>query len=555
MERLNEIPDDEALRNEIRTLDLLVRKAYFTNQWQIRMGGYLLILSIVIAVIAYRTANSLQNTLPQPIISETGGKQLSDIANQKWTTIGGAVILGVALLLVFLSHRQLGNNFNKQLTKDMAQTTDTIQDNSVEIAQTEPEIEQDTTTVSDSIPATDTTNIETSEPQTEYPTYKEIYQNYPSFRGAGGNGISYQKGAPTQWDGKSGKNIIWKTAIPIHGYSSPVIWENKVFLTGANASSRELYCFDLETGKILWTGKANQIKNSPATPPKVTDDTGLAAATVATDGRRVYAIFGTGDIVCFDMDGKRLWAKNNGVPQNHYGHSSSIIAYRNLLYIQYDQRRSAKIMALDTKTGKTVWSTDRKVKISWASPVLVNTGKRMELILCSDPLVVSYNPFSGKELWSIKCLSGEVGPSAAYSNGIVFAANEYAKLVAIRLGETPEVIWENDEVLPDVASPVATKDYVFAAASYGSVVCMDAQTGEQYWGHDYDEGFYASPVINGGKLYLLDISGIMHVVAVDKTFKTIAKNNLGEAVYSTPAFAENKILIRGDNHLYCIGKK
>ncbi|RLD82326.1 MAG: hypothetical protein DRJ07_08290 [Bacteroidetes bacterium] len=265
-------------------------------------------------------------------------------------------------------------------------------------------------------------------------------------------------------------------------------------------------------------------------------------------------MFSNGDIIAIDMEGKKVWARNLGVPSNHYGHSSSLMMFRNMVIVQYDQRKASKVMALATKTGQTLWTTNRDVKISWASPVVVYTGKQTEIILTSDPYVASYNPYTGKENWKLDCLFGEVGPSVVYADGIVFAQNEYARLVAIKLGEKPEILWEDDEYLSDVPSPVATKKYLFNATSYGAVVCHDAKTGKKLWEKEFDNGFYSSPIMVEGKIYLIDKKGVMHIFSASDKFNLIAEPALGEGSDCTPAFAEGRVYIRGSKNLYCIGK-
>lgn len=340
----------------------------------------------------------------------------------------------------------------------------------------------------------------------------------------------------------------------MHGYNSPVIWDNKIFITGANSEKREVYCIDRNTGKILWTYNVVNVPGSPAKSPKTTEDTGQAAPTVATDGRRVYAIFANSDIVALDMEGKLLWSRNLGPTGNHYGHSSSLMLYQKVLIVQYDVKKNPKIMGLSVSTGKTIWETPRKVKVSWASPVVVNTGNQTEVIVAADPIVASFNPLTGKENWKIDCIGGEVGPSVCYSDGIVFSVNDYSKLAAIKIGEKPEIIWENDELLSDVPSPVATKDLLFMPTSYGVVVCYDTKTGEKYWEQEFDNGFYSSPMLVEGKIYLMDMSGDMQIFSASKTFKLIATSSIGEKGMTTPAFTDGKIYIRGNKHLFCIGK-
>jgi outer membrane protein assembly factor BamB len=211
-------------------------------------------------------------------------------------------------------------------------------------------------------------------------------------------------------------------------------------------------------------------------------------------------------------------------------------------------------MALSSKTGDIVWSTDRQVKVSWSSPIIVNTGRDTELLLASDPLVAGYNPENGKELWQLQCISGEVGPSLAFANGIVFSVSDYSQLSAIKLGAQPTILWSSDEFLSDIPSPVANEKYLILATSYGTVVCYDVLNGEKYWEQDFSSNFYSSPMLVGNMVYLLDRKGVMHIFNADKEYKVIGEPALGEASVCTPAFTDGRIYLRGENNLYCIGK-
>ncbi len=538
VERLNKTPDDQALRNEIREMDLLARKAYFTTQWQIRFGGYLFLTAIIIMVIAVLMMDALNKKILSVTLIKNEKLPETQKTARKWTAIVGIALALVTLIFAFLSHKDLENKFSQQLlSENNLNVTDTTQ------IITSQSPQQDTSVA-------DTVQVATT---TEFPS-PAMKSNFPSFRGAGGNGIAYQKNIPVNWDGVRGKNIRWKTGIPLPGYNSPVVWGAFVFLSGADGSKQKVYCFDKNSGKIRWAADVNAIKGSPSKSPKVSDNTGYSAPTVTTDGEKVYAIFASGDIIALDMNGKKVWARNIGVPVNHYGHSSSLMLVDNKLIVQYDQNKSAHLYALSTQTGETVWTTPRKVKISWASPVIVNTGSRVEILLIAEPFVASYDPLTGKELWKIECTSGEVGPSVAYANGIVFALNDYAKLVAIQIGAQPKILWENNDYLSDVPSPVATDKYLFVVTSYGEVACYNPKTGDKYWNHDFASPTYSSPIIAGGNVYLLDKKGTMHIFKADKNFTLIGEPVIGEQSFCTPAFANGSIFIRAGNNLYCIGK-
>jgi outer membrane protein assembly factor BamB len=549
VERLAQNPSDNALRDQIRELDLLARKAYFTNQWQIRTGGYLLLLGVIITLLALHFISSAKKIEPE-ISLQTPGVIESQKKLRKWIILAGSVIVLLALISAFMTHYQLGNLFSQKIGTNQTDSLNQLSDKQKNSSST-------STADSSKLIASDSDSLttDTSKQQiAEYPTYEEMIKNFPTFRGNGGSGIANFKNVPTSWDGASGKNIKWKISVPLPGFNSPIIWEDKVFISGANANKREIYCIDRLTGKLLWTTAVSGIPGSPGTAPKVTDDTGHAAPTMATDGRRVYAIFSNGDIIAVDMEGKKVWGRNMGVPENHYGYASSLMILRSMLYVQFDQRSGGKLMALSVKTGQTIWTTNRQVKISWASPVLVYTGKQNEIILTADPYVASYNPSSGKENWKIDCLYGEVGPSVAYADSIVFAENEYAKLVAIKIGEKPQIIWEDAEYMSDVPSPVANKDYLFSATSYGTVVCYNAKKGDKLWVQEFGNGFYSSPMLVGGKIYIIDKKGIAHIFSASGKYAAIGSPALGENVVSTPAFADGQIIIRGVKNLYCIGK-
>jgi outer membrane protein assembly factor BamB len=193
------------------------------------------------------------------------------------------------------------------------------------------------------------------------------------------------------------------------------------------------------------------------------------------------------------------------------------------------------------------------VEISWASPILVDTGSRTELILNSNPFVIAHDPLDGRELWRVRCMQGEIAPSLGYWEGMVFAVNEYARLAAIKLGESPEIAWEHIDDLSEVSSPLAAEGLIFMPASYGTITCLDARTGEPYWLEEYEEGFYSSPILAGDRIYLMDMAGVTHVFKAAKEFQSLARNELGEQAMTVPAFMHGRIYIRGMEHLYCIG--
>jgi len=563
VQRLKQEPNDDGLKAEIRNYDLLARKAYFNSQWQIQTGALMLLFGSIVLAFALRVYYSAKAKIDAPdkvLENEIAGRILA----QKGIIIVGAVVFVFAFAASFATVNYL-DKFDVQtgLAENTAQPADEgIQIIEVGKVQTDSTQSAQNTLVTDSIisPATaaETTtavNTETSQaqPTAVALTLDLIRKNHNSFRGPLGQGVVYHKNIPTKWDGAAGTNIDWKSPIPKHGYNSPVIWGDKIFVSGSDKQTREVYCYNRIDGKLLWTGIADNIQGSPAAPPKVTEDTGLSAPTMTTDGNLVFAIFGTGDVIAFDMNGKRIWAKNLGVPDNHYGHSSSLMVWDNKLFIQYDTNRGGKLIALKTDTGEEAWQTTRSSKISWASPVLAQVDGKYQVILTADPIVAGYDVQTGAELWQVKCMMGEVGPSVGYSDGIVVAANEYAKMVAID-AKTHQILWEGDEYLPEASSPLAYNGLVIVATSYGVLACYDLKTGEKYWEHDVGKTLYSSSMFADGKIFMMDNDGVMRIYEFGKEMKLISENKLGEHAGTTPAFADGKIYIRGDKNLYCIGK-
>ncbi len=571
VERLKEDPNNDGLKTEIRQYDLLARKAYFNSQWQVKTGAYLLLFGAIVLAFALRVYYSLKSKIEVPDKVQEN-EITSRILAQKGILIVGAVIFILAFLASFATVNYLekydwetasaegsaeavdegievidvgGNSFDETAQISEADQTSSEEETVAEEVESraEPAADQQPESLKEEKPVTAFTTALTLE---------QVRQNHNSFRGPLGQGISYHKNIPTKWDGSSGTNILWKSPILKHGYNSPVVWGDKVFIAGADNQSREVYCYNRNNGNLLWTGKANNIPGSPASPPRVTEDTGLSAPTVTTDGQRVFAIFATGDVIAFDMDGNRVWAKNLGVPDNHYGHSSSLIVWDNKLIIQYDTNKGGKVMALSLASGETIWETTRNAKISWASPVLAQVEGKYQVVLTADPIVAGYDVQTGNELWSVECMMGEVGPSVGYSDGIVHAANEYATMVAIDI-KTQEILWEDDMFLPEASSPLAHNGLLIIATSYGVMVCYDAKTGEEYWEHDVGKTLYSSPMVADGKLFMMDNDGVMRIYEFGKEMKLIAENELGETAGTTPAFADGRIYIRGENNLYCIG--
>jgi outer membrane protein assembly factor BamB len=576
--RLADDPNNEELKQEIRSYDLLARKAYFTSRWQVKTGTYLLLIGGIVLAVSLKMHTDLRARIEKP--EEMTEEILKARANaQYWLFLSGGVVLGLSLVAAFLTNDYLkeydSSVFTQQVPVDQgnvevidvfgqgAGLEGTLPDSLKGSEEAEPGAGTDASgedgngqAPAPSQPAPANPQAAAATPPSATPTAsfnRELMKsNQATFRGYMGHGISYHSNIPENWNGSTGEHVKWKVAFSKPGYNTPVIWGDRIFLSGADAAARMVACYNRNTGQLLWEKQVTGIPGSPASPPRVSDDTGLAAPTMAVDGSRVYAIFATGDVVAFDLNGKQLWGRNLGVPNNHYGHASSLQVWENKLVVQYDTNTKGRMLALNTANGETIWDVDRPVHISWSSPILVEQNGKIQIVTTSDPYIMGQDLETGGELWKVEALMGEVGPSAAYANGLVFGTNEYARTVAVRPEAGTEFVWETDEYMSEASSPVAYQDLLFLATTYGVLVCYDARTGEKIWEKEFNDGFYSSPVIADGKVYIIDLGGVTHILKADRSGTIIAQPELGEDGFALPVFADGVIYLRGLEHLYCI---
>ena len=510
-EQYDKDPSNSAKAEQVRAMDLMARKAYFSSRWQVETGSYLLIAGVFIFILCQRIIS--ENEKLNPLVTDTKpDSSLRRKKNRKYLLAAVSAIFVTAIGSSFFLRASLPDISGKS---------------------------------PGSLKKEGNNREKASEPDKT---------NWPFFRGQDSRGIAGGKDYPTEWDGAAGKNIEWKIEIPKKGKSSPVIWGDKIYITGAQDKACEVYCIDKKSGKILWTGSASDIPGEPAALPKVDADAGIAVSTVATNGKVICAVFSNGNLVCFDPDGKKKWAKNIGVPESSYGYSSSLLIYKDLLLLQFDSNTKISLMGIDLQTGDQKWETIRQGRPVWSSPVMAFFEGKPELIINGNPVVSSYDPIEGKEIWKMECMSGDVAPSVAVNSTMAYAVSDYAKLVAIKPGTGASAVWEDNTYTPDVSSPVANDNYLFVSTGNGDVACYNAAKGDTLWTHYFQDPFYASPIIADDKVYLLDRTGIMHIVKAGSAYSLIAESPLGEAADCSPAFSDQKIYIRAKKNLYCISK-
>jgi outer membrane protein assembly factor BamB len=389
----------------------------------------------------------------------------------------------------------------------------------------------------------------------------ELRKNWPRFRGADGSGVSLWTNAPLNWNATNGAGIIWKTATPAPGFGSPIVWGDRLFFSGGDTNKREVICLDAKTGKTLWR---QPVAVGPGDPPlEVPESTGWAASTVATDGQRVYAFFVNGDLAALDFDGKPVWSKSFSPLKNSYGHGASLALWQDRVILQLDQGEKednkSKLYALDGRTGQIVWQVPRnKIGSSWASPIVIEAAGKTQIITLTQPWVIAYAMADGRELWRADCLNGEVTPSPIFASGLVIVASPSDKLAAIRpdgQGDVTKthVVWTNEDNTPDITSPVSNGELVFTVNTGGLLMCVDAKDGKKLWEHEFDVECHASPTLAGNRLYVFSLKGAAIVVEASRQFKQLFRTDIPDAFTASPAFVQDKIFLRGQTNVWCLG--
>jgi outer membrane protein assembly factor BamB len=401
------------------------------------------------------------------------------------------------------------------------------------------------------------------------------------FRGPNGAGTADDKDVPVEWNDK--ENIRWKLAIPGKGHSSPVVWGNRLFLQTAakDGKDRSLVCVDADKGQILWT------KSVAANPSSTHVLNTLASSTPATDGERVYCLFWDGKdlmLYAYDFKGEVLWKRGDAADkdrdelgvyvvankaQSQHGAGGSPIVYDGKVFFANDKDGSSQLLALDAKTGKTLWKADRKpFRTCYSTPfVLEKKDGESELIVGSTAGITGYNPKDGHEnwnfSWSFKTKPLRTVASPIAHQGLVFQnsgdGDGSRDLIAVKLGGKGDVsntnlAWEKTG-FPYVPTMLGFGDYVFAVTDKeGLASCYLAKTGTEVWHERLGSPVTASPILIDGKIYVVAEDGDVFVLEAGPKFKQLARNSLGEGVSATPAVAGNCLYIRGTEHLFCIGK-
>ncbi len=398
-------------------------------------------------------------------------------------------------------------------------------------------------------------------------------EEWPRFRGPTGQGETTETGLPTEWGPE--KNIAWKTSIPGIGWSSPIIFADRVFLTTAtddNKSCRVL-CVDRRGGDILWNREVFR-----QVPKKKEDFNSYATPTPVTDGQRVYAAFSDGSFVALDMEGKVVWRNREAQFYSQHGLGASPILYGDLLIMTFDGSAESGelrhgwqtpwdksyVIALNKNTGKTRWKTMRGMsRISHMTPTILRDTGHGDLILsAAGDVIQAFDPDDGHIVWTIKNKGEGVVPSPVVGDGLIFTISGFQRHVfrTVKTGGEGDVtethiVWEDDQSVPRVPSMIYKSPYLFSITDRGGVAtCREAKTGEVVWRERIGGDHHASPILAGEHIYFLSREGETAIIEAAGQFNEVARNTIDEPCQASFGVSGGQLFLRSESHLFCIGK-
>jgi outer membrane protein assembly factor BamB len=399
---------------------------------------------------------------------------------------------------------------------------------------------------------------------------------WPQWRGPAGDSVAPGPGLPIHWS--KTENVVWKTPLPGWGNSTPAIWLDAIFVTTQDQDRLLLLRVDRRTGQIVWqrdVGRGTPRRTGPVGNGRFHDEQNMATPSPVTDGRHVWAHFGTGDLACYDFAGQRVWAIN--LPQRFgpytiwWGHANSPVLVGDLLISQCAQDPKgggqSYVVAHDKETGKERWVVKRQTGAteepadSYTTPVLYRHDGKTELVVFGGNVLDAYDPANGKQLWHCNAFKGNrviSGPTVA-GDTVYAVQGMRGPLFAVRAGGSGDVTaagvrWKFTGGTPDAACPLVVNGLVFLATNPGTALCLDARTGQQLWKERLGKAFRASPLAAGGKVYFFSKQGKATVVEAARQFHIVAQADLGEEIIASPAAAGGELFLRTREHLYRIGR-
>ena len=391
-------------------------------------------------------------------------------------------------------------------------------------------------------------------------------EEWPQFRGPNGQGVSDARDLPTEWS--ETQNVRWKT--PIHGraWSSPVVWHDDIWLTTATEDGHRLSALKIDraSGKIVLDKVVFEIEKPQFCYPF----NSYASPTPAIEEGRIYVHYGSHGTACLDTaTGQTLWTRQDLPCNHHRGAGSSPVLFGNLMIVNFDGYDVQYVVALDKRTGETVWKRDRKIdygtsdgdaKKAYGTPALVEVSGRPLLVSPSAGATIAYDPASGDEVWRIRhggmnaAAPPLVGRDMLYVNTADGGFREFAVRPEGAGDITANVLWKQQEMMPVRCAPLLVDDLLFMVNEAGILACLDAETGELVWRRRLGGHYSASPVFADGKVFFSSQDGDYPVIAAGRKYRPLATNHLDEGSMASPAIAGKAIFIRTKTHLYRLEK-
>jgi len=404
--------------------------------------------------------------------------------------------------------------------------------------------------------------------------------DWPQFRGPRGDGHvtapgdTRQLGLPLTWS--ETENVVWKTEIPLRGWSSPVILGNQIWLTTATPDGKDFYVIrvDARTGQMRLYEKLFHCEKPEPLGNQVN---GYATPTPVIEPGRVYVHFGSYGTACLDTSNDQVVWKRDDLPCRHYrGPASSPILYGDLLILTMDGVDVQYHAALDKKTGKTVWKTDRSVewndqdvpgqlardgdlRKAHSTPLIVNINGKDQMLSAGAKAAYAYDPRTGKELWRVQYPAWSAAPVPLYERGLAFFITGFGKteLIAVRTDGQGDITgthiaWRTDALVAKTASPILVDGLLYMVSDDGAVTCLEPATGERVWRERIGGQYAASPICGDGRLYFFNQQGKATVLKPGRAFQPLATNTLATGLMASPAVTGKALILRTKTHLYRI---
>ncbi len=401
--------------------------------------------------------------------------------------------------------------------------------------------------------------------------------DWPQFRGPTGQGTADATGLPLAWS--EDKNVSWRTPIPGRAWSSPVLLGNQIWLTTASEDGKELsvVCVDRESGKILREQKIFDVVN----PQEAHRFNTYASPTPVIEKGRLYASWGSPGLACIDpKTGRVLWERRDFICNHFRGAGSSVLIFENLLIHNFDGSDHQFVVALDKRTGKTIWRTERSVDFkdlgpdgkpdqggdwrkAFSTPRVFQVDGKPLLVSCGSKAAYAYDPKSGKELWRVEELVNySTSTTPIFGNGLVYLTTGLPRgeLWAVRpdgrgVVTDSHMVWRVARNVPTRPSPVLAGELLFMVNDGGIASCLDALSGEEIWRERIGGNYSASPLLAEGRVYFFNEEGKTTVLEAGRQFKVLAENQLGDGFMASPAVAGKALFLRSRTHLYRVEAK